>query len=171
MFSNDEKLVRLIWNPRDFDQKTGKLKASAFAPRDLVPYLDDDGEPRYISMDILRLISKASVDWRIASAQSEKERRREAKFLEYSCGELRELLLDDQPAFEVFGAPLLEGDDGPDSPANPAHVGVRSTSPDPVDEELRQAKIGALRNLLLELHQAALKAHLYGDVFPDDTAA
>ncbi|MEI6099248.1 MAG: hypothetical protein WCS20_13325, partial [Alphaproteobacteria bacterium] len=151
---NEEKLLRLIWNPRDFDAKTGRLKVSAFAQGDLIPHLDIHGERRYISMDVLGLISKVAVDWNIAGAQAagkgaEKERRHEAKFLEFAYGDLVGLLLESgQYAFRVMDAPLQAGDNGPGSPENLAHVGVQSTTPDPVDETLRNEKVAELRNLL-----------------------
>jgi hypothetical protein len=171
--SDQEKLLRMIWNPRDFDRNTKQLKANAFSKADLIPSPDELGQPRYVSMDRAELVVQASVDWRIARAKAlgkgaKEERRIEARFLEFSCLQLRQLrLLIGLPAFEVFEAPVVSGEDGPDSPANEAHAGVRSTTPDPEDDALREEKLGELRNLLLSLHQPQVKAQSYLEVFSE----
>jgi hypothetical protein len=166
MIDDEENLLRLVWDSRDFDQKTGKLKGTAFSQRDLLPTLDSDGNPRYLSMDRSSIVNVASVDWRIERATADgagvKQKRLTAKFAEFNCGTLRALRNEAGEAFfEVIEAALQENADAPGSPENLAHVGVRSLTPCPDTEEDRDLKVLELRNRL----KAAFKAmHLYEDI-------
>ena len=87
---------RLVWHSFDFYEETDELKASAFDLRDLRPDSDDDGLPRYTSVDLTHTMSQTSVDWRVTRWQSGDARvrlkREEIKFAEYNCGTLRRLV-------------------------------------------------------------------------------
>ena len=167
MINGDESLLRLVWNPRDFGPGD-KLKGSAFSRGDLIPLTDVDGQPKYVSMDMMSIIDKASVDWNIRKAMgagkgAAKEKRAEPKFAEFNCGEIRDLSQNGlDKAFEVIKAPIAEGEDGLNSPENLAHVGVQSLTPAPNDEVEQNVKVEELRVLLLASRRTT---HSYSDVF------
>lgn len=163
MVADGEALLRIVWDPKDFD-KDGKLKGAHFSQRDLLAVLDPSGEPRYVSMDRERLICKESVDYRIEKARDFSERRREARFARFDSTGLRQVPPREvHPLFTVISKPFEAGEDGPGSPANDAHAAVISQIVPLGPDDDEQLVINKLRNRLLHCRTATLE---YETVFP-----
>ena len=168
MISDDEGVVRIVWQPRDFEKSTGRLKGSHFSPGELLGLDDKHGRPRYVSVDRMQIVVKASIDFRIEKALSPKERREAARFAEYRSGEIRQLTGDvGDLLFVLEPMPFAAGEDGESSPANPAHAGIRPAATCPAAEDERDLKVNEMRNRLL----SAYTFRLYEDLFPTTEAA
>ncbi len=155
MVENEESLLRLVWHSADFD-KDGNLKGAAFSPGDLIPKTDKDGCPKYVSMDLRRSISKASVDWNVSrsgkGSGSGRDKRVNPRFALFNTGELRSAVdTEGSLMFVVREFPVAADEIDVGSPENLAHVGVCSNTPAPVDEHAVELKVNELRTALLEL--------------------
>jgi hypothetical protein len=162
----DQNIYRLVWHSFDFEAD-GALKGAAFTSADLRPDLEEDGTPKFVSIDQVSKISKPSVDWRIETQQADGKRERlgryEAKFVEFNCEELRSVTRDGKRQFEVTAEPELEGADGPGSPENPAHCALRHISGFTGTKGALKSYIDYLRTQLLK-HKRAIVS--YEAVFP-----
>jgi len=165
LVSDESEVLRLVWHPSHFEGD--KLKASAFDRKDVSAKLDDDGNPRYLSVDNSTHIVKASVDWRIAWQQRDgkdvKHHRHNAKFVAFLCAELRACEWESgKQMFDVSHEPMPAGADGPGSPENSAHCGVRTQNIDALSEKERRGYIEELRVRLLQARKAIF---MYSEVF------
>lgn len=172
MANDDDNLYRMVWNPLHFDNKTGTLKGAAFAGRDLLPKLDNNGHARYLSADLATEISRPSVDWRINHELSgegfDKDKKITPRFVSLAYSALASQNDEqDQVLFAITHEPLAAGDDGEGSPRNDAHYGIHSTTPKPEDEADQGAKVQELRTALIACVNGILE---YGAVFPDPVA-
>jgi hypothetical protein len=157
------EFLHLVWHPAHF--QAGQLKSSAFSSSDLGGDADRNGVGRYASVDEVSLLSKPSVDWRIAHQQrdgmDEKEGRKEARFIRFQTPELTSATDGDGGAciFEITPEPTIEGEAGPESPANPAHCGLRNariTHYRSLSRGKKKIYIEMLRVKLLKLHTGIL---------------
>lgn len=153
---DEANLLRLVWHPSHFDG--GKLKGSAFSSEDLLGLIDENGSRRYVSVDERIEISQESVDWRIDWQQREgrdvRLGRSEARFVVYSCSEVRECIENGNNLFEVSRFPVVAGANGEGSPENLAHCGIQNALKDKVDELKRgerRTHVEMLRVQLLKL--------------------
>lgn len=154
MVGDDVLVLRMVWHPAHFDND--KLNGAAFDSADLRPDLDANGHPRFLSVDQGDLICKHSVDYRIDDQQkdgkSESCKRLEARFVEFSCADLRRHRLDgdsETVIFNVTSEPVTAGLDG--SPANPAHCGIRHVSGKTGGKGEMRRHVQQLRTSLLKL--------------------
>ncbi|WP_289155604.1 hypothetical protein [uncultured Salipiger sp.] len=156
-------MLRLVWHPSQYQD--GKILPAAFERSDLIAR-----DERYLSVDDLGLLSRESVDWRIAWQQrdgrDEKLGRADALFAQFSARRLRDCLYrDNSPLFNVTREPTLKEEDGPGSPANPAHCGVRTIEPGRFQELGKGAQNIAVERMRTELVKAIDGIHQYEDVF------
>lgn len=157
MVLDEVTLLRLVWHPFHFGED-GELLATAFDSSDILALPDKDEQPRYISVDDIELVSQASVDWRIRWQQRdgrrEALRRFDAKFVQFTAGRLRECHdTDGHLLFELTREPLAEGEDGPESPENPAHCAVRTNDPlrySQLPEKKRKQAVMRIRTQLMK---------------------
>lgn len=129
MVSDDVTVLRMVWHPFHFAE--GELVSTAFDGDDLLALPDVHGDPRYMSVDDLERISRPSVDWRIAWQQrdgrAERNGRSDPKFIRFLVEHLRGCRCSEgRQMCEITREPMAENEDGPGSPANPAHCGVRA---------------------------------------------
>lgn len=166
MIQDHRNIYRLVWHSFDFEEQTNELKSSAFDARDLRPDDDEDGLPRYTSVDLTHMMCQPSVDWRVARWQSGDARvrlkREEIKFAEYNCGTLRALVdsIGRNPLC-VTPEPEQEKPDG--EPANPGHCGLRNRLGLPTTKKEKEGYINKLRTSILK---TTVRIRSYGDVFP-----
>ncbi|MDB5658301.1 MAG: hypothetical protein JWS10_916 [Cypionkella sp.] len=159
MVDDTDIVLRMVWHPCHFDGD--KLKTSAFEPGDLVPDNDDTGQPRYVSTDRLAGVQQGSVDWRINQQQRDgrdvRLERLKPRFVEFLCGDIRSLADEaGQYLFFVKHLPVAAGEEGKDSPENPAHCGILSTSAAPDSKKEKREKVEALRTKLLQIKRGTL---------------
>lgn len=169
---DQQVIFRLVWHPVHFDA-LGRLKPGAFSSSDLLGKPDEEGKPKYVSVDRGDIIDKAATDWTIDRQQSggkaELHQRHAPKFAEFICGEVRGLTADpadDEKLFNVTPEPIT-ADPAIGRPANDAHCGIRTIAkPDPV-----MGKNVFLDMLRTKLIKAQRMIREYQDVFPDENAA
>lgn len=158
--------LRLVWNPAHFVGE--KLQGTAFSSDDLLGRPDSDGQSRYLSVDSRDEVVKDSVDWRISwqrrDGKAEANHRHEARFVVFEGRAVRELTCPaNGPLFDVTREPLAEGADGPGSPANPAHCGIRNVSDiSGMSKGQQRARVDYMRVKLLKA-KAAIQS--YDEVF------
>ncbi len=173
MLEDASLILRMVWHPAHFDRESGNLKGSAFDSRDLEPSLDGDGQSRYMSVDEAGVISRDSVDWRIAQQQRDGRReahqRFDARFLEFRVVDVRSIALTSGSlAFSVTPDPLEAGADGEGSPSNAAHCAVRSLLP---GDETKGAKRARVEYLRVKLRESVVRIRRYSDIFSAGAAA
>lgn len=156
MVSNDVLVVRMVWHPFHFQD--GELLPTAFEKPDLLGLPDRQGFPRYMSVDDFEMLSTESVDWRIEWQQRDgrlDEGRREPKFIFFPAPSLRECTCPDgEQLFDVVRHPTEAGEDGPDSPENPAHCGVHTLGA----ERFQGLSKGREKVILLAMRTELMKA-------------
>lgn len=166
---DEADLVRLVWHPSHFDGD--KLKGSAFSSDDLLGRLEKDGSRRYLSVDDRSLISRASIDWRVAWQQRDgkdlEHGREDARFVLYDCSSVTSCSDGVDKLFRVTREQVPAGGDGPESPPNPAHCGIHNAQSEKVDglgKGARRTHVEMLRVQLIKLKREILS---YCQVFSE----
>lgn len=170
MIADNAWVLRMVWHPFHFSDD-GELHSTAFNGDDLLAIPDNGGRPRYLSVDDQNIISQLSVDWRVAWQQRDGKReeneRHDPKFVRFLAGSLRQCPCDEgRQMYELTREPTEEHGDGPGSPANPAHCGVKTL------EAARYANLSkAKRKMVLNYMRVQLMGSIdeileYRNVFP-----
>jgi hypothetical protein len=151
MVPDDVHLLRLAWHPAHFPNDELD-PALAFDSADL---RGDNG--RFLSVDRLDLVSQRAVDARIEQlkkdGKDERLKRREAKFINFNCGELR--AASDADGMKPFQITTEEEED------NAAHCAVRNIS-----GKRNPSYINELRTILVSRIQEYMS---YSDIFNEKT--
>jgi hypothetical protein len=168
--SDDVMVLRMVWHPFHFQD--GELIPTAFDGNDLLALPDKDGEAKYMSMDDWENISRASVDWRIEWQQrdgrAERHGRIDAKFVQFVARRLRECVCEEgRQVHDVTREPTVQGENGPGSPENPAHCGVRTLEHERYRDLTKARRAAVLGHMRTQLMKAIIEIHPYTDIFPD----
>lgn len=171
MVPDDVVVLRMVWHPFHFDED-GELLATAFEKNDLLAFPDDNGDPRYVSVDDISLISQMSVDWRVAWQQrdgrAERNKRFNPKFVQFTAERLRQCrCVDDRQMFDLTREPMAENEDGPGSPENPAHCGVWTLRAERYSHLSAKQQKQAVMRMRAQLMKAVDAVRQYEDVFRD----
>jgi hypothetical protein len=160
----------MVWYPACFeDDRPG---AAMFDKGELLAEENQDGVERFVSADVQEEVSQPVIDARIAwqtrDSLRETHGREEALFVQFICGEIREI---SEHESETFKPMKIERDHvaaNPETgiPENPAHCAIRNTSTKPRTMGKGGKRIYAdyLRTQLLRLIR---NTFTYGQVFPD----
>ena len=154
---DDVAVLKMVWHPAHFE--SDKLSGAAFERKDLIPEVDkESGLPRFVSVDEKSCVRLAAVDERIEKqGAKDPERRKEARFAEYVCGDIRRLVdeLGDRP-LDVRPERII--------PENPAHCGIHNVSTRDRSTKQRRVYVDELRSLLVS--SCSFVILTYHDVFP-----
>ncbi|MFO1210539.1 MAG: hypothetical protein U1E40_15175 [Amaricoccus sp.] len=134
-------VLKMAWHPAHFDND--RLSSAAFERSDLIPDNDEEGRPRFVSVDEKSCIVQAAVDDRIQNQGARKpEDRKDARFAEYLCRTVRNMKDEaGEHPLEVTPERLQE---------NPAHCGIRNVSRTERSNRKRRDYADELRSLLIE---------------------
>ena len=128
----------------------------------------------YSSVDDDNMLSKLSIDWRIAWQQregrAEREGRHQALFATLNAGDVRRCSIadDSRQLFDVTRKPTVANEDGPGSPANPAHCGVETLQPERFGGMTRGEKSVAVEKMRIQLIKIVISVRGYDDLFETD---
>lgn len=165
MITNDVVLLRLVWHPCHIVD--GKVQSAAFERDDLLA-IDD----RYVSVDDHSLASEESVTWRIEWLQrdgrADRLRRQEAFFAELLARNVRSCVCaSNAQLFQVTREPTEAEQEGPGSPQNMAHCGIRTIQAERFTTLGKREKNAAVERMRTQLIKNIERLLSFEEVFDE----